>query len=474
MTAESLTAQHQIDTARGNYVNTKSGILDGNNIRVQFYNFGEFADWFGRPTASFEWPAGSGHNYVDGTAFIVQASVKDRNGAVIHPLETNYNNYTRIDTPTAITYGWWPLYGYANQSQYIPSISSMPQNWPPHWPGKTSNWDGQWNGYFGKGVKTGLTETYYIMDDNSDRYYLPVFQPDSSDSTRGGLGIECTVRALQWNAPKAADILFVQYELLNKGTTQYDSMFTALYVDFSIGGHDNSSNNLAAVVPSMNLFVAYASDTVGLPFNWSPIGRLGLVILDSPDNQGMIGVTVFPVHYYDLNNDEHNWPAISHQGFSMSDISGVNAACFVASGPSSLKPNESKKFVCAYVFANDSMQLIQKANFARQFYASGLSDSLLTSVREQSHQPSSFSLYQNYPNPSNPSTTISYAIPTRSHVTLSVFNTLGQIVTELVNGEKDAGSYNVTLDATGLASGVYLYRMQAGGFVQTRKLVVMK
>jgi hypothetical protein len=88
--------------------------------------------------------------------------------------------------------------------------------------------------------------------------------------------------------------------------------------------------------------------------------------------------------------------------------------------------------------------------------------------------PLVFSLRQNYPNPSNPSTTISYAIPTRSHVILSVFNTLGQKVAELVNGDKEAGVYDVTLDASGLSSGMYLYRMQAGNYIQTRKLIVVK
>ena len=88
--------------------------------------------------------------------------------------------------------------------------------------------------------------------------------------------------------------------------------------------------------------------------------------------------------------------------------------------------------------------------------------------------PLVFSLSQNFPNPFNPTTIINYTIPTRSHVTLSVFNTLGQKVTELVNGEKEAGDYSVTFDASGLASGVYLYRMQAGSFVETKKLVLMK
>ena len=88
--------------------------------------------------------------------------------------------------------------------------------------------------------------------------------------------------------------------------------------------------------------------------------------------------------------------------------------------------------------------------------------------------PKVMGLGQNYPNPLNPLTMIQFNIPTRSHVTLTVFNTLGQGVAELVSGEKDAGSYNVTFDARGLASGVYLYRLQAGSIVQTRKLVVVK
>ena len=88
--------------------------------------------------------------------------------------------------------------------------------------------------------------------------------------------------------------------------------------------------------------------------------------------------------------------------------------------------------------------------------------------------PREYRLEQNYPNPFNPSTTISYSIPTRSHVSLSVFNILGQRAAELVNGEKEPGVYNVKFDATGLASGVYLYRIQTGNFVLTKKLVVLK
>jgi hypothetical protein len=96
------------------------------------------------------------------------------------------------------------------------------------------------------------------------------------------------------------------------------------------------------------------------------------------------------------------------------------------------------------------------------------------SVAEQNLLPSEFRLLQNYPNPFNPSTTIRYGLPNRSHATLTVFNTLGQQVTVLENGEREAGYHEVRFDGSRLASGVYLYRLQAGSFVQTRKLLLLK
>ena len=88
--------------------------------------------------------------------------------------------------------------------------------------------------------------------------------------------------------------------------------------------------------------------------------------------------------------------------------------------------------------------------------------------------PERFVLEQNYPNPFNPTTNIQYALPHTSHVTLTVFNTLGQQVATLVNGDIDAGYHDVTFNAAGLASGVYFYRLQAGSYVETKKLVLVR
>jgi hypothetical protein len=88
--------------------------------------------------------------------------------------------------------------------------------------------------------------------------------------------------------------------------------------------------------------------------------------------------------------------------------------------------------------------------------------------------PGAYSLAQNYPNPFNPTTTISYALPQSAHVTLGVYNTLGERVALLVDGQEQAGYHDVNFKGEGLASGVYFYRIQAGGFMDVKKLVLMK
>ncbi|MCW8809629.1 MAG: M1 family aminopeptidase [Ignavibacteriaceae bacterium] len=88
--------------------------------------------------------------------------------------------------------------------------------------------------------------------------------------------------------------------------------------------------------------------------------------------------------------------------------------------------------------------------------------------------PLQYSLSQNYPNPFNPSTTIEYSIPKSGNVTLKIFNVLGKEVATLVNGQNEAGKHIVNFDATDLNSGVYFYKIEAGSFVDTKKMILLK
>lgn len=90
------------------------------------------------------------------------------------------------------------------------------------------------------------------------------------------------------------------------------------------------------------------------------------------------------------------------------------------------------------------------------------------------HVPVEFSLSQNYPNPFNPATVIRYQLAVNSFVTMSLYDLLGRKVATLVNAQKPAGSYTVQWDATHFASGIYFYRLQAGNFSDTKKLLLLK
>lgn len=88
--------------------------------------------------------------------------------------------------------------------------------------------------------------------------------------------------------------------------------------------------------------------------------------------------------------------------------------------------------------------------------------------------PDKYELSQNYPNPFNPSTTIKYSIPATEFVTLKVYDILGREVASLINEQKQAGWYEINFDAFSLSSGTYFYRIQAGDFIETKKMVLLK
>ena len=103
-----------------------------------------------------------------------------------------------------------------------------------------------------------------------------------------------------------------------------------------------------------------------------------------------------------------------------------------------------------------------------------LSFSILTDVNDESAGVNDFSLEQNFPNPFNPSTRINYQIAKDNFVTLKVYDIIGNEVAALVNNQQPAGKYSVDFNSANLPSGVYLYRLQAGNYIQTRKMTLIK
>ena len=97
-----------------------------------------------------------------------------------------------------------------------------------------------------------------------------------------------------------------------------------------------------------------------------------------------------------------------------------------------------------------------------------------TSVKESQISPDMFYLYQNYPQPFNPSTTIKFQVPTISFVTLKIFDALGREIAVLINEVKEAGTFEVEFDGSDLTSGIYFYTLKAGGYTNTKKMSLIK
>ncbi len=101
---------------------------------------------------------------------------------------------------------------------------------------------------------------------------------------------------------------------------------------------------------------------------------------------------------------------------------------------------------------------------------------IIEDVSEVNKNPSipEFHLYQNYPNPFNPTTTIMFSIPYLQHVSLKVYDLLGRKIVTLLNEVKSPGTYKIKFDGSDLPGGIYFYRINAGNFAETKKLILLK
>ncbi|MGE5398795.1 MAG: T9SS type A sorting domain-containing protein, partial [Ignavibacteriales bacterium] len=108
------------------------------------------------------------------------------------------------------------------------------------------------------------------------------------------------------------------------------------------------------------------------------------------------------------------------------------------------------------------------------FNEKGILGSSTSGLSSKIEMPKGYSLMQNYPNPFNPTTTISYSLPGQSFVKLKVFDILGREVIQLTNEMQTAGVHQAVFNASSLPSGTYFYRLDAGSFTSTKKMIILK
>lgn len=185
------------------------------------------------------------------------------------------------------------------------------------------------------------------------------------------------------------------------------------------------------------------------------------------------------------NDTSSFYVAVMNYGTGNLNINSVSSSIpqfVVESSPASVPQNELRyikvKFhPTATNQTYNGVLTIQNPDSNITVNLKGFSNSQTGVVNISSEVPTEFSLLQNYPNPFNPTTRIRFAIPQNlsgKFVSLKVFDITGKEVSVLVNESLQTGFYETTFDAVGLASGVYIYRLQAGNFVEQKKLTVVK
>ena len=298
------------DTARGRADAERQGTHDANRIRTLFWNFGMVGDYPADPGNvdlsvfhSVEVPKGSGMNYSDGITPFVLAKIKQKSGVDAYIMETGFRERQGLSPYFNRVMRFEPRPGYFQADPTInrgraPAISNDPRTWPGTWPDKGNDvtdpgWKGSWDGYFGKRPAADQ-ESYTAMD---DQYYDAWdFYPDSTDSTRRGLGLRVEVRGFQWSNPQAGNTIFWHYDITNEGTTDYDdNIIFGLYMDAGVGGSAMSCDRIfesdddnAFFDKSSRLNLVYTWDNKGhgvdLSGNCGRTGYLGYAYLETPGN----------------------------------------------------------------------------------------------------------------------------------------------------------------------------------------------
>jgi hypothetical protein len=180
---------------------------------------------------------------------------------------------------------------------------------------------------------------------------------------------------------------------------------------------------------------------------------------------------------YDGFTDTEKWQTLS-SGIGKLTAGTGDISYVLSDGPHSILPNETVRVGFSIAAGSNIDDLRTAIANSRLRYPQ-----LPTSIGDDKNEiPKEFNLSQNYPNPFNPSTKIKFTIPAstksssneRTLVKLVVYDVLGNAIATIVNEEKTAGAYEVNFDAAALSSGIYFYKLQAGNFIETKKMVLLR
>lgn len=273
------------------------------------------------------------------------------------------------------------------------------------------------------------------------------------------IGINVEMHSYAFSSPGDTRYIILHYDLKNPGATVISNLYAGIFLDWDIG----------SLTFDVNVSAFDATRSLGYAFDNSRAERayLGIRALDSAAsyrtlvNSGDLDLSRFSKWFW-ISGGIYGTPS------TPSDIHHV-----ISAGPFVLNPGGTQKVGFALVAAESSLVQLQEAADAAK--AKWLE--ILNPVSVEHLDPAiplTFGLEQNFPNPFNPSTTIRFRVAREEFVRIVVFDMLGRHVATLVDEMMNPGLYQAHWDARTLSSGIYYYRLWAGSFVETRKMVLMR
>ncbi len=305
-------SQKSIDQLHGDMINNRRGIHDGNQIRTTFGNDGNIgrrsaAERAGGTEFGVEWPVNSAHIYSSKIVMLPMGEVRDKFNKIQHIVSechgtgTTWDYFLQASVGDLAPDGRWrtmtPLPGFINADMMLlppdsafPAMSDAPRSWPQFWPDKMNDpidpgWQGEWNGYFGKGQIRADQESYWVTDDYQNDEFE--FYQDEFDQQRRGLGLLMYYRGLQWSNPLVEDVMFVVYDVENVGTGTLDKINFGMHPDFDngdlVGEWDPSPDSLM-FDREEDWYYSFDIDNIGFN-NFTPVGIIAYALFETPGNE---------------------------------------------------------------------------------------------------------------------------------------------------------------------------------------------
>ncbi len=285
----------------GVFVNPEPGLrewrtdlnVNGNQVESIVTNIGTVGKGNETVNQAGVWPKGTGHGHLHEMSGLVASRVPNASGEQTVVVSDGYidgGGGPLDETDGLVEWKFQPKPGYFQRNAASPEIAnSLNENsWPATWPGRPSEWNGLWNGFFGLNQFNADQEVFYVVDDWTNREF-EVYPFGQGESRKRGLGLQIDVRLFQWAQALAKDILFMQYAVSNAGNIDYterlaqNPMFFGGYTDTNPAG-SGASDDAAAFNRQADIVYGWSLTGRGtwVQFPEIPPGYVGWKFLESP------------------------------------------------------------------------------------------------------------------------------------------------------------------------------------------------